>query len=243
MPKKLTVNIKRYNPETEKVSIDTYKIEVQKDMTILDVLTHLNENVQASISYRSSCRMSICGSCGAMVDGKPVLMCSTFCRDLPNTITIEPLRNFPVTKDLVVDTDNAMDKMRDALPYTSFVSRKNSVTPQTPKQLEKLKQTSQCIKCMLCYSACPVYAIDNDFIGPAATATAYRYNVDVHDNLKEERMDSLTSKNGVWKCSFIGECSVACPKNVDPALAIQKMKVMGVFHTAKSAIKPKKRKK
>lgn len=242
MPKKLTVNIQRYDPETEKVSTDTHELTVEKDMTVLDVLKHLNETLQVSLSYRSSCGMGICGSCGAVVNGKPVLMCSTFCRDLPDEITIEPLRNFPVVKDLVVDTDNAMDKLREALPYTSFVTRKNAkITRQTPKQLEKLKQTSQCIKCMLCYSACPVYGLDNEFIGPAASATAYRYNKDVHDTIQNDRMNSLTSKDGVWKCSFIGECSVVCPKNVDPALAIQKLKIMGVLHAAASTIKRRKK--
>ena len=91
---------------------------------------------------------------------------------------------------------------------------------------------------MLCYSACPVYAVDEEFIGPAATATAYRYDQDTHDEIKEQRMDSLTSKDGVWKCSFVGECSDVCPKNVDPALAIQKMKIMGVLHTTKKILKP-----
>lgn len=242
MASKITIKIKRYDPETEKVSVETYKVEREKDMTVLDILNHINEKKQVSLSYRYSCRMSICGSCGAVVNGRPVLMCSTFARDLPDTITIEPMRNFPVVKDLVVDTDNAMDKMRDALPYTSFVTRKNQkVLKETPEDLKKLEQTSQCIKCMLCYSACPVYGLDNEFIGPAASATAYRYNKDVHDTLKDERMDTLTSKDGVWKCSFIGECSVVCPKNVDPALAIQKLKVAGVLHSAKRVVKPRKK--
>lgn len=241
MKRIINLNIRRYDPETEEVSTVTYEIEAEQDTTILDILNHLNENQQAAISYRFSCRMSICGSCGAMVNGRPTLMCSTFIRDLPDDITIEPLRNFPVVRDLVVDTDNAMDKMRDALPYTSFATQKSQKPiKQTPEDLEKLKQTSQCIKCMLCYSACPVYGLDNDFIGPAATATAYRYDQDNHDQIKEQRMDSLTSKDGVWKCSFVGECSVVCPKNVDPALAIQKMKIMGVMHSAKKVLGIKK---
>lgn len=243
MQRIITINIKRYDPETEEVSIAAYKVETEQDATILDILNFLNEHKNAAISYRFSCRMSICGSCGAMVNGRPTLMCSTFIRDLPDDVTVEPMRNFPVVRDLVVDTDNAMDKMRDALPYTSFVSKKSKKPlKQTPEQLKKLKQTSQCIKCMLCYSACPVYAVDDEFIGPAATATAYRYDQDNHDDLKEERMDSLTSKDGVWKCSFVGECSDVCPKNVDPALAIQKMKIMGVLHTTKKLIKPSKSK-
>ena len=239
MQRIINIDIKRYDPETEELSVQAYKVETEQDATILDILNFLNEDKHAAISYRFSCRMSICGSCGAMINGRPTLMCSTFIRDLPDNITVEPMRNFPVIRDLVVDTDNAMDKMRDALPYTSFVSKKSKQPlKQTPEELQKLKQTSQCIKCMLCYSACPVYAVDEEFIGPAATATAYRYDQDTHDEIKEQRMDSLTSKDGVWKCSFVGECSDVCPKNVDPALAIQKMKIMGVLHTTKKILKP-----
>lgn len=210
-------------------------------MTVLEAINNINEKKKAGLSYRHSCRMGICGSCGAVVNGKPVLMCSTFCRDLDSTIQIEPLKNFRIIKDLVVDTDNAMNKVRDALPYTKLATRKAAKENiQPPENLEDIKQTSQCVKCMLCYSACPVYGLDDKFIGPAAAATGYRYNQDSRDTLKEERMNSLTSKNGVWNCSFIGECSVVCPKKVDPAIAIQKLKIMGVLHTAKKFLVPKK---
>jgi len=187
--------------------------------------------------------MSICGSCGAIVNGKPVLMCSTFLKELNTTITIEPLRNFPIIKDLVVDTDGAMEKLRDALPYTTLsLSKSKQNSKQTPKQLKRIKQTSQCIKCMLCVSACPIYGLDNNFIGPAAIVAADRYNKDSRDHLKEKRLDSLTDKNGIWKCNFIGECSNVCPKNVDPAASIQKMKIMGALHCLTSSIKSKSKK-
>ena len=184
--------------------------------------------------------MGMCGSCGAMVNGKPVLLCSIFCIDLKQPIEIRPMRNFPIIKDLVVDIDNAMNKIRSALPYTDFVTKKSKIPlTQSPKEREKLDQTSQCIKCMLCYSACPIYGIDNNFIGPAAASTAYRYNSDPRDTLKNKRLDVMTSKDGVWDCTFVGDCSIVCPKNVDPAKAIQKLKVMGVLHTVKSIFKKK----
>ena len=241
MAKKITINIKRYDPETEQISIEEHTVQPRHDLTILDALNEINERENAGLSYRFSCRMGICGSCGAVVNGKPVLMCSTFCREFKTPISVEPMRNFPVIKDLVVDTDQAMDKFRDALPYTSFSQQKELKNiPQSPAQLEKIKQTSQCIKCMLCYSACPVYAVHPSFIGPAAAAAGYRYNEDNRDHLREKRMDSLTSKDGVWNCTFVGECSAVCPKSVDPAKAIQKLKIMGVLHSVKSLFKKKK---
>lgn len=245
--KSVTIQIKRYNPEEEKNSVDTFEVPMTHDLTVLDALNHIKNSEEGSLTYRWACRMGICGSCGAVVNGKPVLMCSTFCRDLKHPITVEPMRNFPVVKDLVVDIDNAMDKLRQALPYTTMMKNKAKLDHeliQSPKQREKIEQSSQCIKCMLCYSACPVYGMDQDhFVGPAAGALAKRYNDDNHDQIKEERMDSMTAKNGVWNCSFVGECSVVCPKKVDPALAIQKLKVMGVLHIIKSALTIRKKKK
>jgi len=242
--KNFTLKIQRYNPETEKVCFEEHSIPFSKDLTVLDALNYIKEKTGATIAYRWACRMGMCGSCGAIVNKKPMLMCSEFCHKLKQPITIQPLRNFPVIKDLVVDTDDAMDKFRSAMPYTEIQKRHigKDETLQTPRQLKKLKQTSQCIKCMLCYSACPVYGFNKDFIGPAAGALAQRYNSDTRDNIKDKRTAAVTGKNGVYKCSFIGECSQVCPKSVDPATALQKLKVAGMFHAAKSLVKkhPKK---
>lgn len=243
MEKNFKIKVKRYLPESEEVRIDEYEVPFAEDLTVLDALIQIKAEQDPTLTYRWSCRMAICGSCGAIANGKAVLMCGTFCHDLKQPILIEPLRNFPIIKDLVVDTDEAMDKFRDALPYTNFAKKSaglDNETLQTPEEMEKFKQASQCIKCMLCYSACPVFGLDKSFVGPAAGAAALRYQNDSRDELKSERLDSMTSKDGVWKCSFIGECSVVCPKNVDPALALQKLKIMGVIHTAKSVLKSKK---
>jgi fumarate reductase iron-sulfur subunit len=234
------IKIQRYDPETEKVFFEEHKVPYTKDLTVLDALNHIKDATGASIAYRWACRMGMCGSCGAVVNGRPALMCSTFCRNLKSPITLQPLHNFPVIKDLVVDTDDAMDKFREAMPYTEI--QKKHIAPrdetlQTPRQLKKLKQASQCIKCMLCYSACPVYGLNKSFVGPAAGAVAHRYNSDTRDRIRTKRMDSMTGKDGVYKCSFIGECSQVCPKSVDPAAALQKLKVAGMFHAVKKTAK------
>lgn len=236
--------IRRYDPEKGTSELEDHAIAAAHELTVLDALNIIKYEQNSSLSYRWSCRMGLCGSCGATVNGKPVLMCSTFCRDLKQPIIVEPMKNFPVVKDLVVDTDSAMEKFRQALPYTDLMAKKamrdqdlNHENLQTPKQRAKLEQSSQCIKCMLCYSACPVVGLDKKFVGPAAGALALRYNSDNRDHIKKERMDAMTAKDGIWDCSFVGECSVVCPKSVDPALALQKLKIMGVLHVAKSAFK------
>jgi fumarate reductase iron-sulfur subunit len=238
--KNFTLKIQRYDPEKEKVFFEEHEVPFSKDFTVLDALNHIKDKTGAEIAYRWACRMGICGSCGALINGKPSLMCSTFCRNLVQPIKIQPLANFPVVKDLVVDTDDAMDKFRAAMPYTAI--QKQHISPeeetiQTPSQKKKIEQASQCIKCMLCYSACPAYGLKKDFVGPAAGALAQRYNKDSRDGIKDKRMDSMTGKDGVYNCSFIGECSQVCPKSVDPAAALQKLKVAGIFHAAKSIAK------
>lgn len=245
MAKKISLKIRRYNPDTQKSHLEEFEIPEKKGMTVLDAVNHIKDTQDSTLAHRWSCRMGICGSCGTIINGKPALMCQTFCEGNKTPITVEPLRNFPVIKDLIVDTDNAMEHFRTAMPYTDIINRHASLDKemiQTPKQRKKIEQSSQCIKCMLCYSACPVVGHNPNFIGPAASALAYRYLEDNHDEIPNERMDSLTQKNGVWQCSFIGECSVVCPKKVDPAIAIQRLKTMGVLHVTKALI-TKKRKK
>ena len=96
---------------------------------------------------------------------------------------------------------------------------------QTPEQLEAYKQFSMCINCMLCYAACPVYGLDPLFSGPAAIALAQRYNMDSRDEGASERLDILSQHDGIWGCTFVGECTQVCPKHVDPAGAIQQYKL------------------
>lgn len=235
-----TIKTVRYNPETENFKTEQYKVHLEKNSTVLEALHRINEQKQAGISYRYSCGMGLCGSCGAVVNGKPVLLCRTFCKNLKDPIEIRPLKNFPIIKDLIVDTDNVMEKLRYIFPYTDFASDNLPVKKlQSKKERKKLEQTSRCIKCMLCYSACPVFGFNNEFLGPANASTAYRYLIDSRDEIKGKRLDSLINKNGVWQCTNVGECSAVCPKNVDPMKAIQKLKMHGALKTVKNLIKIK----
>ena len=129
--------------------------------------------------------MGICGSCGMNVEGTPKLTCATFLSDYaPGPVRVEPLTNFPVVRDLVVDIEDFMEKLPKVKPWIirdddqSVIDREYL---QTPEELEEYKQFSNCINCMLCYAACPVYGLDPDFIGPAAIALAERYDLDSRD--------------------------------------------------------------
>jgi fumarate reductase iron-sulfur subunit len=109
---------------------------------------------------------------------------------------------------------------------------------QTPSQLSDYKQYSMCINCMLCYSACPVFGLEPEFTGPAAIALAQRYNLDNRDEGQKQRMEALSTEEGIWQCTFVGECSAVCPKNVDPAGAIQRYKVDATNDWWKSVLMP-----
>ena len=110
---------------------------------------------------------------------------------------------------------------------------------QTPEELDAYKQFSMCINCTLCYAACPVYGLDPKFIGPAAIALAQRYNLDSRDQGAEGRMATLSDHEGIWGCTFVGECTRACPKHVDPAGAIQRYKLSAALAWLKAWVMPR----
>jgi fumarate reductase iron-sulfur subunit len=239
----ITLRVTRYRPEndTEPTTQD-YEIPLRKEWAVLDGLNHIKDHLDGTLSYRWSCRMGICGSCGMTVNGEPRLTCATFLEDCaPGPIRVEPLRNFPVIRDLVVEIGDFMRKLPQVKPWIIREEEASidSEYLQTPAELDQYKQFSMCINCMLCYSACPVYALDKDFLGPAAIALAQRYNLDSRDQGSAERMDVLSAAEGVWSCTFVGECTTACPKGVDPAGAIQRYKFTAAMESLKAFLLPR----
>ncbi|TVP46343.1 MAG: succinate dehydrogenase iron-sulfur subunit [Gemmatimonadales bacterium] len=239
----VTLKVFRYRPETApEPEYETFEVPYQEDWMVLDALNHVKDEMDGSLSYRWSCRMGVCGSCGMTVNGEPVLTCATYIEDLlPGPIRIDPLRGFPVIRDLVGDLGDFMAKLPRVKPW---IIRKEEEpldageTLQTPEEVGAFRQYSMCINCMLCYAACPIYEMEPDFIGPAAIALAQRYNLDSRDHGADERMDVLSRKHGVWDCTFVGECSVVCPKDVDPAGAIQRYKVTATMDWFRSLLRP-----
>ncbi len=227
--KTITLSVARYDPAADAAPRrQDYTIPYEDDTVVLDGLNWIKNHVDGSVTYRWSCRMGICGSCGFNVNGTPKLGCSVFLRDYaPGPVLVEPLPNFPIIRDLVVDMSSFLDKLKTVKPW---VIRENDAPlaagelRQRPAQVEQYRQFSMCINCMLCYAACPVIAIEPQFLGPAAIALARRYDLDSRDFGGGERREMVTASDGVWDCSFVGECSAVCPKGVDPAKAIQQTK-------------------
>jgi fumarate reductase iron-sulfur subunit len=230
MPDTITLQVARYRPEVEREpTTQEYVVPLRKEWAVLDGLNYIKDQLDGTLSFRWSCRMGICGSCGMNVNGDPQLTCATFLSDYaPGPVRVQPLNNFPIVRDLVVDINDFMLKLRRVQPWIVRDEEKpieDGEYLQTPDQMDDYKPYSMCINCMLCYSACPVYGLDPEFIGPAAIALAQRYNLDSRDEGAHQRMDVLATEDGLWPCTYVGECTSACPKGVDPAGAIQRYKL------------------
>ncbi|MGW2939558.1 succinate dehydrogenase/fumarate reductase iron-sulfur subunit [Streptomyces sp. NPDC001156] len=243
-PERITLQVARYRPEQDtEPSWQSYEVPLRKEWTVLDGLNHIKDHVDGTLSYRWSCRMGICGSCGMTVNGEPRLSCSAFLTEsAPGPVRVEPLANFPVIRDLVVDIEDFMDKLAEVKPWIVREEHKlldEGEYRQTPDEMDEYKQYSMCINCMLCYAACPVYALDPGFLGPAAIALAQRYNLDSRDEGAEDRRDVLSAAEGVWACTLVGECTTACPKGVDPAGAIQRYKLTAATRSLTDLLWPR----
>ncbi|TDD70258.1 succinate dehydrogenase/fumarate reductase iron-sulfur subunit [Jiangella aurantiaca] len=237
----MTMRVTRYEPDLDhEPRTQDFSIPLRDNWVVLDGLNYIKDQLDGTLSYRWSCRMGICGSCGMMVDDEPVLTCATFLVDYaPGPIRVEPLANFPVVRDLVVDISDFIERLPRVSPW--LVRHEDEPVDdgeylQTPGELAEYEQYSMCINCMLCYSACPVYGLDPGFIGPAAIALAQRYNLDSRDQGAADRLDVLIHPDGLWGCTFVGECTTACPKDVDPAGAIQRYKLTAAIETLKSYV-------
>jgi fumarate reductase iron-sulfur subunit len=243
MADKIALEVTRFSPERDKEPrLATYEVPLRKEWVVLDALNYVKDKVDGSLSFRWSCRMGVCGSCGMMVNGEPKLTCATFLSDYaPGPVRVEPLKNFPVMRDLIVEITDFLAKLTKVKPWIIRKDEKplsEGEYLQTPEELDTYKQFSMCINCLLCYAACPVYGLDPLFSGPAALALAQRYNMDSRDEGAGERMDILSQHDGIWGCTFVGECTVVCPKHVDPAGAIQQYKLTATKEWMKSMLMP-----
>jgi succinate dehydrogenase / fumarate reductase, iron-sulfur subunit len=227
----ITFYIRRYTPDSSKPpEYKEYRIPAVAGMTVLDGLWKIKETLDATLSWRFSCRMGICGSCAMMINGSPRLACNTQISELKtDRVAVAPLPNFRIVRDLVPDLSPMFETHRRIRPHLVRTDVKEQESPsgefhQSMEELEAYLQFSYCIKCGCCMSACPTYATDPEYSGPMPLAQAHRYNVDSRDDGFSARRPTLSGGAGPWRCHFAGECSRVCPKGVDPAKAIQLMK-------------------
>ena len=227
--KVIEMEILRYRPEQDEAPfVQTYKVPFTDDMSVLQGLHYIKDHLDGTLSFRWSCRMAICGSCGMMIDGKPALSCKTFLRNFyPGKVRVEALAHFPIERDLVIVMDDFIAKLESIKPYIIPKEPRTLAEGeylQTPAERDIYEQFSSCINCMLCYAACPQYGLNPKFVGPGIMALLHRYNVDTRDGGLEQRMGLVHSEDGAFNCTAVGYCSEVCPKHVDPANAVNQNK-------------------
>ena len=236
-PREITLRIRRYNPEQDSAPRwEEHRLPVKEGMTVLEALHAIKGERDATLAWRSSCRMGVCGSCGMYINGLPRLACQTQVLHLEaEVVTIAPLPNYPNVKDLVPDLQPLFERHQAVKPYMVPAIASESGSPtgeylQLPHQREAYSQFTICIKCGLCLAACPTVATDPLFLGPQALAQAFRYTVDNRDCGLVERLVTLDAFHGPYQCHLAGACTDACPKGVDPALGVQLLKRTLVLH-------------
>ena len=240
--RQIQLEVLRYNPETDTAPrYQTYSVPCLNEWVVLDALNYVKDHLDPTLSYRWSCHMAVCGSCGMMVNGEPKLACKAFIHEYGDQIKVEPMANFPIERDLVTTVEDFITKLASVKPY--LIPKSDQPVSagefkQTPAELKKFKQYTLRINCMLCYAACPQYALVPEFLGPAAISMAHRYNQDSRDGGRDQRQEVVASDEGVWECSFVGACSEVCPKHVDPAGALQQVKVASTIDWYKEHLMP-----
>jgi len=229
---KVVFSIRRFIPEKDsEPHYENYDVDVEPGMTILDSLHQIKERLDSTLSWRFSCRMGVCGSCAMLINGRPALACNTQVLDISSTaITLAPLPNFDIVRDLVPDLAPLFEKHIEIKPFIVGPEEDTGEKElfgeyiQTPGELTQYLQFTYCIKCGACMAACPTFATDPDYNGPQPLAQTQRYNSDTRDAGFEERKKAVGGAHGAFRCHYAGECSNVCPKGVDPARAIQLLK-------------------
>lgn len=222
-----TIKIFRYNPKTDaEPHYDTFTIEVKESWTILDALSEIKWHHDGSLGFRRSCRHGICGSCAVMVNGKNDLACELQLGSIKGVIQVDPLKEFKVIRDLIVDQEEFFEKLRLVSPW--LINHKAPDTDkerlQSPEDRKKIDGSWECILCGSCTSSCPAYWDNDSFLGPAALLKAWRYVGDTRDEGLADRAGILDSKIGVWRCHTIFNCVEACPKALNPTEAIVRLR-------------------
>ena len=229
--KEITIKAFRFNAETDYLPYyKTYKMEIGKDELILDLLNRIKWEHDGSFSYRRSCRHGICGACGIKVNGRATLSCKQNAMELVelfgDELIFEPQSKKRAIKDMIIDKGDFWDKHAAIKPYveTEVDPHPTSETIMSKEQVENFLDADYCIQCGNCHYACPVIEVNEEYLGPAAFAAAYRFTVDPRDEAGEERLEITAQMGpGVWDCVKCFECAEACPKDVNPIEKITKL--------------------
>lgn len=209
----------------EPARTQSFDVEVDPDEYVLDGIERVWAFHDRSLVFRHACHHSTCGACGMRVNGVEKLTCITTIRSVTNnggTLRIEPLRNFPVISDLVVDMSDMYTRLEDAsFPQVTSNKKANLGYEKDSPEDDTYERLVDCIECGCCISACPIPLTTPEYVGPAVLAGAHQSYVATGD---PSVLDYVDQENGLWRCHSAYECSAVCPSNVDPAWRIMNLR-------------------
>lgn len=194
----------------------TYTLSEDNSNNLLNTLFSIKQKQNRSLAFRSGCKSGVCGSCAVRVNGVEKLACKTIFKDGD---IIEPLNNSKVIKDLVVDIQNQEEFLKKSHAFLNTLSDE-IVTKEDEK---KIDIESNCILCSSCFSSCPVYTINKDFLGPFALTRTYRYINDIKEKEINTKLEAIQN-NAIWDCTLCGNCNLVCPSNIDIKGDIEKLR-------------------
>lgn len=197
-----------------------YEINRGKKESVLEALETIKTEQDPTLAYRCECESGVCGSCAVRVNGVEKLACKTKVND---NDTVEPLQFVGVIKDLVVDLEHESKILKKSEAFLHEYSNA-AVTKEDEKSIDR---QSNCILCQSCYSSCPVFEVNKDFLGPYALTRALRYVTDKKENATDKTLEAI-QKNGVWDCTLCGKCTMVCPQFIDPKTDIMNLRMKSV---------------
>jgi len=218
-----------------------YEVPALKSQTVLDVVSWIQRNLDPGLSYRFACRVGMCGSCAMTVNGKPRWTCRSHVSTVMDgdTLTIEPLRNLPVIKDLACDLTPFFDKWTGAKGQFVPSSTRHDPLPLIRPESKKRREASagiECINCAVCYAACDVVEQDASYLGPAALNRAWTLINDERDAGQLERLRAVTSQGGCQSCHSQQGCTEHCPNALNPTRSIASLKRTATIATLKGQL-------
>lgn len=207
----------------------TYEVPRREHQTVLDVVAWIQRRLDASLAYRYACRVGMCGSCAMTVEGVARWTCRTHVARVARggRLTIAPLENFPIVRDLVVDMSPFFEKWQRARGrFAGTRTRADSVAAVPPASPARRAADAaiECIGCGICYASCEVVARRREYLGPAALTRAWTLVCDERDAERAERLAAVATDAGAFGCHTQMGCTERCPKHLSPTAAIAGLK-------------------
>lgn len=220
---KLTLKVKRYDPDSGKSWVQDYGLEVGRILRFTDLFRKINNEMDPSLAWNSSCEHAQCGTCAVKINGKPLLACELLVENAVDqfgttVFEIEPITVAPVVRDLIVDLEQAYERVNEAKPYIIEPAEnfdKGNEYQISPRDLERYVDATRCINCFCCATAC--ISSQKGFLGPNAVMASIVRLMDPREEAKKERLETLYSEKGVYRCHTSKACSFVCPKEIDVA--------------------------